>query len=247
MTMRDEVDDLGGATRDRETALRLGVWVAVLTAASAAIALVLGALTPPRGGSFCRGSCISITYPYTDAASFVPRDYLWMYPAFLMATLFVVLVACVHRRAPAGRKVLGSVASAFAVIAATALTADYFIQLAVMQPSLLKGEAGGLSAFSAYNPQGVFVALEDLGYLMMGIAFAFVAGTLGRGERLERTTRLTLFTASALAVGSLVVLAALYRSDLGYRYEVVVIVVDWLALIASGVMLSVLFRRDLAP
>ena len=37
---------------------------------------------------------------------------------------------------------------------------------------------------------------------MMGIAFAFVAGTLGRGERLERTTRLTLFTASALAVGS---------------------------------------------
>jgi hypothetical protein len=79
---------------------------------------------------------------------------------------------------------------------------------------------------------------------MMGIALAFVAAALGRAERLERATRVILFTASAFAVGTLVVLALTYRSDLGYRYEVVIII-DWIALIVSGVVPSVIFRRNL--
>ena len=53
----------------------------------------LAVTTPPRSGPFCRTACIG--YPYTDAAAFVPRDYLWMYPAAVLALLFVTLVACV--------------------------------------------------------------------------------------------------------------------------------------------------------
>lgn len=34
-----------------------------------------------------------------------------------------------------------------------------------------------------------------------------------------------------------------YGFDLGYRYEVAVIVIDWLALIITGVLLSLVFRR----
>ena len=68
-----------------------------------------------------------------------------MSPAFLLGPLFLVLVICLHHRAPAGKKLFGHVASA---------------------------------------------------------------------------------------------LALLYRSDLGYRYEVTVILVDWLVLIVSGVLLS---------
>jgi hypothetical protein len=33
-----------------------------------------------------------------------------------------------------------------------------------MQPSLLKGETEGLTLFLQYNPDGIFIALEDLGY-----------------------------------------------------------------------------------
>jgi len=64
---------------------------ALLTAVSAAVALGMAITTPPRSGSFCSGDCI--TAPYTDAADFVPRDYLWMYAACLMLASFVVLVA----------------------------------------------------------------------------------------------------------------------------------------------------------
>jgi hypothetical protein len=222
-------------------ASRLGFWAAVLTAVAAAAALALGVTTPPRSGPFCTGSCI--TYPYADAAAFVPRDYLWMYPAVLMAPLFFVVVACIHHYAAPHKRVFGQIALSFAVISATALTVDYFIQLAVMQPSLLKGEVEGLSLFSQYNPHGVFIALEDVGYLFMGVAFLFAAAALDRRERLQRATQFLFVTGAALAVGSLVVLALIYRSDLEYRYEVAAIVIDWVTLIVSGVLLSLVFRR----
>jgi uncharacterized membrane protein YidH (DUF202 family) len=90
------------------------------------------------------------------------------------------------------------------VAAAAAHAINYFIQLAVVQPSLLKGEIEGLSLFSQYNPHGVSIALEDIGYLMMGVAFLFIAAAFGRRERLERAIRLTFITSSILAVGSLI-------------------------------------------
>jgi len=184
-----------------------------------------------------------ITYPYTDAAAFVPNDYLWMYPAFLMGPLFVMLVVCIHHYASVAKKVFSQIALSFAVISATALATNYFIQLTVVQPSLLKGEVEGLSLFSQYNPHGVFIALEDTGYLMMGVAFLFAATVFGRGERLERVIQILFIASGVLAVGSLILLALFYGSDLEYRYEVVVLLIDWLTLIISGALLSVFFRR----
>ncbi len=69
------------------------------------------------------------------------------------------------------------------------------------------------------------------------------AAVFNRRERLERVIRLFLITSSALAVGLLILLALFYGSGLEYRYEVVVILIDWIALIVSGVLLSVLFKR----
>jgi hypothetical protein len=43
----------------------------------------------------------------------------------------------------------------------TALIAgDYFIQLTVVQPSVLQGKVDGLLLWSQYNPHGIFIALE---------------------------------------------------------------------------------------
>jgi hypothetical protein len=131
----------------------------------------------------------------------------------------------------------------FALISATAHAINYFIQLAVVQPSLLKGELEGLSLFSQYNPHGIFIALEDVGYLMMGVTFLFLAIAFGRRERLERVIRLLFIISSVLAVASLILLALLYGSDLEYRYEVFAILIDWITLIVSGVLLSMFFKR----
>ena len=78
---------------------------------------------------------------------------------------------------------------------------------------------------------------------MMGVAFLFVAAVFGRRERLERAIRLVFITSSVLAIGSLILLALLYGSNLEYRYEVVAILIDWIALIVSGTLLSVLFKQ----
>jgi hypothetical protein len=230
----------------RQGISRLGFWTSILTAVAAAAALGIAITTAPaRSGPFCMaklvGSCV--TYPYTDVAAFVPIEYIWMYPAFLMALLFVVLVVCIHQYAALDKKVFSQIALSFALISAAAHAINYFIQLAVVQPSLLKGELEGLSLFSQYNPHGIFIALEDLGYLMMGVAFLFVAIAFGRRERLERVIRLLFIIGSVLAVGSLILLALLYGSNLEYRYEVVAILVDWITLIVSGALLSVFFKR----
>ena len=48
------------------------------------------------------------------------------------------------------------------------LMVDYYVQFTTVQTSLVKGELdGGLSVLSQYNPHGVFVALEDVGYFTM--------------------------------------------------------------------------------
>ena len=239
----NEVTDAETANSARQSTCRLGFWTSILTAVAAAAALVIAVTTAPaRSGPFCMvESCV--TYPYTDAAAFVPNDYLWMYPAFLLGPLFVVLVVCIHHYAALDKQVFSQIALSFAVISTAALATNYFIQLTVVQPSLLKGEVEGLSLFSQYNPHGVFIALEDIGYLMMGLAFLFTAAVFSRRERLGRVIRLLFITGSVLAVGSLIPLALLYGSDLRYRYEVVVLLVDWITLSMSGVLLSVFFKR----
>ena len=233
------------ADAGRGGAGRFAFWVSVLVATSAALALALAVTTPARSGPFCRTACIG--YPYTDAAAFVPRDYLWMYPATVMALLFVALVACVGYFASARARLYGQVGLAFAVISATALVLDYAVQLAVMQPSLLAGETGDVSLFSQYNPHGAFIALEDAGYAAMGVAFFFAASALDKGTRALRAVRIVWGLGAVLAVGSLVLLGVFFGHDLEYRYEVAAIVIDWVALIVCGVLLSRAWHPAKAP
>jgi hypothetical protein len=239
--MTNQVANAKTTDATRKSASQLGFWSAVLTSVFTASALAIGIMTPPRSGPFCQGSCV--TYPYTDAAAFVPRDYLWMYPAFLLALIFVVLVACIHYSAPDEKKLFSQVGLSFALISATLLAIDYFIQLAVMKPALLKGETEGLSLISQYNPHGIFIALEDLGYLMMSVAFLFTAMVFDGGTRIERAIRWLFIISFVLAAVSLVLLSLLYGKDLGYRFEVTAILINWTVLIVSGVLLSVFFKR----
>ena len=112
-----------------------------------------------------------------------------------------------------------------------------------MLPSLVKGETAGLSLFSQYNPHGIFIALENLGYLLMGVSFLCLVPVFDRRGRLARAIRLLLLICGLLAVGAFLLLVLLYGYDLEYRYEVAAIVIDWVALIVGGVLLARFFRR----
>jgi hypothetical protein len=226
-------------------AARLGRWIAPLLAVTAASAFALGITTPPRSGPFCVGSCI--VYPYIDVVQFVPRDDLWMVPGTLLLPLFVMLAACIHFSVGVSRRPFSLIGLCFASIAAGIITLDYFTQFQVVAPSLLRGETGGLALFTQYNPHGFFIALEDLGYLVLSAAFLFVGAAFGSSTRLERAIRWTFMGAALLAGTSFLGMAWHFGFNLEYRFEVASITITWTTLIASGVMIAFLFQRPRQP
>jgi hypothetical protein len=220
-------------------ATRLGFWSAVLTTAVAAAHFAVGIATPARSGPFCGSSCV--TYPYANGlVSFIPLDYIWLYPGILLAPAFVVLMTSIHYYASDDKKVFSQIGLSFALIYATIILIDYFLQLAVIEPSILSGETVSLSLFTQYNPHGIFIGLEGLGYLLMSVALIFAAAVFA-GGRLERAVRWLFVASFVSAVGSLIGL-----SLLGYdivAFEVTILTINWTVLIVSGALLSVLFKQ----
>ncbi|HYM40389.1 MAG TPA: hypothetical protein VEY12_09685, partial [Thermoplasmata archaeon] len=202
--MSEHDSDLGRSAN--ANAHRLGFWAALLTAMISAVFMVVGIATPPRSGPFCGSACVA--YPYTAVASFIPVDYVWLYPGFLLAAVFVVLMACIHAVAAEGRKVFSRIALSFALLYAGIILVDYFVQLTVVVPSLQSGETSGLALFTQYNPHGIFITFEALGYLMMSVTLLFAAPVVS-GGRAESIVRWLFVGDFVLAVVAFVVLALL--------------------------------------
>lgn len=217
-------------------------WLSGLVATAATVSLAVGVTTPVRSGPNCRSGCVP--YPYTDAAAFVPRDYVWMYPAIVTAVSFVILAVCLHAWTPPDRRWLSRAGMILAGMGAGTLVADYALQLTVMQPALLAGETSGLSALSQYNPHGVFIGLENVGYATLSLALLFLGvATVRQPLKLGRVAS-WLFMAGAVATFAvLVVYAAVYGARLDYRFEVLALGITWLVLAAGGVLLAVTFAR----
>jgi hypothetical protein len=101
----------------------------------------------------------------------------------LVMFLFVALIASIHEYAPPARKICSPVGLCVAVVAAAVLLLDYFIQVTVMQPSLEKGQLEGWAILTQYNPNGVLIALEELGYLLMSLALLCLAPVFAQENR----------------------------------------------------------------
>ena len=228
-----------------EPARRLGFWAAVLTAVVTAIAFAIAVTTLPVSGPFCAAGCIA--YPYREVAALVPHDYVWMYPAILLCGIFVVLMACIHQAAAESKRLYSQIALVFAAMAAALLAADYYIQIATLQPSIVKGEVEGVALVTQYNPHGIFIALEELGYLLMSLAFLFVGLVFGGGARLDRAIRWLLIGGALAAFAAYAALSLIYGQNLEYRFEVAAITINWTLLIVVGVLLSLWFRRRQTP
>ena len=224
-------------------AYQIGFWAAILMTVLTAVAFAIAIATPPISGPFCRSGCIS--YPYAGVASNVPNDYLWLYPALFIAPLFLVLSTCLHHHVSSGKRIYSQIGLSLVLAYTIMVSLDYYIQITVIQPSLLQGETDGLALFLQYNPHGVFIALEDLGYLMMSMAFFFIGMALGNDGKIERALRWLFVISPVLAVGSYIVLSVIYGNNLEYRFEVLVITLNWTTLVVAGILSSILFWRIL--
>jgi hypothetical protein len=150
---------------------------------------------------------------------------------------------CVREHGVADRKVVSTIGLCLAVASFTIIAVDYFIQLRTVQPALLNGEFDGLAIMSQYDPHGVYIALEELGFLAMGLSFAFLALVIG-SSRLERVTRWVYLASSALIVAAFVGMSWYFGFGLEYRFEVASIFLGWLTLMITGVLLAFVFRRS---
>ena len=218
----------------------VGFWAAILVAADAAVFAAVGIATPARSGPFCGTVWPCVPAPYVDVAQFIPGDYLWLIPGILLAPAFVVLTASIHAFAPEPRRIFGRLSLAFALAYAVVVGVDYFVQFAVVVPSLQSGETEALSLFTQYNPHGLFIAGEALGYLAMSLSLLFVVPVFAGGG-IERAMRWLFAAGFGLAVTAFVGLW-LVGGDL-VAFEVAVLSINWIVLIASGALLSVVFRR----
>lgn len=219
---------------------RFGMIAAAASAGLTLLTFVLAVSTLPLSGPFCTDGCFA--YPYLEIADRFPRDYYWMAAAGLLGLLAVVLIIVITEYAAPQRKLWSWIAVAFAAMGAVVLMIDYFVQLAVIQPSLLAGETDGLALLTQFNPHGVFIALEELGYLLLAAALTAAALVPQGASWSARAVRWTFGPAAPLSVAALVAISIPYGIHREYLFEVAVITIVWLPLLLGSIAWFFLFR-----
>ncbi|MFZ4725138.1 MAG: hypothetical protein ACOYMD_06790 [Paludibacter sp.] len=195
----------------------------------------------PPSGPYCTTNCME--YPFRDLLNYYPRDYYWMYLAIFQLFTFLIFVISIHFSAPYEKKIFSFTSVAFAIISTTVLLADYFIQFAVIPISMIKGETEGIALLTQYNGHGIFIALEELGYITMSIALFFMAPVFFTNNRLEKVIRWLLFLPLILNVLAFVAYSIQYGIDRSYRFEVASISINWLFMISAGISISIFFKQ----
>ena len=221
----------------------LGFYSSILITVLTVITFGIAVFTPPLSGPFCLGSCIE--YPFLDIINRFPRDYIWMYPAILLTIIYVISMVCIHQYAAHDKKIFSQIGLSFAIISATLLITNYFIQISVIQPSLVNGETDGISILTQYNPHGLFIVLEEIGYLIMSLAFFCVSPVFSKPTKLESSIRWIFISSLVLTLVSFITITSKYGINREYRFEVFVIMIDWIVLIVSGILLSIVYKRAL--
>jgi hypothetical protein len=195
----------------------------------------------PISGAFCPEGCID--YPYLHTLSQFPGDYLWMFPAMFLLFFYLLFVVSLHHFVEAERKILSHAGLLLALISTAILMVDYFLQFSVVPASLMNEQTEGIPLLTQYNPHGIFIALEDLGYLLMSFSFLFLALALSGQNRLEAVAKWIFFIAFGLAMLAFVAISIRYGIMRKDRFEVSVISINWLVLIVNGILMGLLFRR----
>jgi len=169
-----------------------------------------------------------------------------MYPAIILIICFVVFMVMIQNLASKKMKLFSQIGLSFTMMSASILILDYFVQLAVIQPSILSGENQGIALLSQYNPHGIFIAMEEIGYIFMSLAFLFMVPVFSKFKKLNNAVRWTFIFNFAFTIISLIIISLLFGIHREYRFEVAAITINWLTLIIAGILMSLIFRKRLS-
>lgn len=222
---------------------RQGYIISMTTALITIISFGMAITTPPLSGPFCTSGCFE--YPYSDIASRFPGDYLWMYPTMLVSLLFILFMVAIHLRTAPGKKLFSLSGISLAILSAAVLVPNYFVQVTVIQPSLLRGETEGIALISQFNPHGIFIAMEEAGFFLMNIALLVIAPAFRGNGRLFRVIRITGIISFLLAIAAMLLISVKHGVMREYYFEVAIISIVWIELIIISTFMTLVFRREM--
>ncbi len=223
--------------------LQTGFYSSIILAVITLITFIAAMTAIPPSGPYCPANCME--YPFSDSLTYYPRDYYWMYFAIFQIVTFIILMISVYFITPHEKKIYSFIGITFAMIASTVLLADYFIQFAVVPISFMKRETEGIALLSQYNGHGIFIALEELGFFMMSLSFLSISSAFSGRMRLERAIRWILRLPFAFTILAFIFYSIKYGTDRSYRFEVAAITINWLALIAIGILVGIFFHSKI--
>ncbi|MFN8207887.1 MAG: hypothetical protein U0T82_10840 [Bacteroidales bacterium] len=223
--------------------LKTGFFSSILLSFITLITFALAMTAIPISGPWCQANCIE--YPYHNSLQNYPHDYYWMFLAMVQLIIYIVFMISLHYVTSAERKMFSFTAVAFALLSALLLMADYFIQFAVVPVSLMMGETEGIALLTQYNPHGIFIAMEELGYLLMSLSFFCLLPVFHGKNGLERTLRWLLALPFILNLLALVTITAKFGIVREYWFEIITISINWLFILALGVLVARLFKMKM--
>jgi hypothetical protein len=162
-----------------------------------------------------------------------------MYPAILLMVVYIVFMICMDEHTASEKKIFSRIAFAFACLSAGILSIDYFVQLTVIQPSLIHAEYDAIGILTQYNPHGIFIALEELGYVFMSISFLFMAPVFSGTGRIIKTLRIISVSGFLLTALSFTLISLIYGVNREYYFEIAVISIDYIILILFGILIGI--------
>jgi len=155
-------------------------------------------------------------------------------PSLLLGSSFAVLMISVHYYAPEDKKIWSHAGVIFATIYTVLISINYFVQLTLVVPHLLRGETASIR-FLLFTPFDSFLYCVDiLGYSFMSLSTLFAAFVF-TGEGLEKTARRFL-----IANGLILPFIALQN----YYHPMIWVASLWaITFPGSTISLAMLFRR----
>lgn len=223
--------------------LKFGVYSSFLLSLLTIITFGFAMIAIPPSGPNCPGNCME--YPFLDILLYYPRDYYWMYLAIFQLFAFVVFMVSNHFIAEPFKKLYTFLSIAFTLISSTVLLIAYFTQFSVVPISAMKGETEGLALITQYNEHGLFIAMEELGYITMSFALFFLAFAFSKHSRTEKIIRMILMLQLALNALAFVFYSVKFGIERSYLFEVATISINWLVIIVVGIMIGLHFRKAL--
>jgi hypothetical protein len=148
------------------TVLKFGWWSAVLSSVFSLIYIIgqlgewfglLGSAGGPESSSTVLGIIVLLT------------------PSLFLGPAFLILITSIHNYAPGDKKIWSSVALVFATIYTALISINYYVQLTLVAPHMIKGETESIK-FLLFTPFDSFLySVDILGYSFMSVSTFFAA------------------------------------------------------------------------